>query len=160
MNRGLVLGVALLSLALCSLAARAASPDPLAEARAAIFAPAPETGAPAQAEEVAARHRLNVKSTCTATCRDGSTVSCYGTTCSAVNAACSSGQRGYCTGTSTGTIYCPACPTNCSARATCSPSGSVSCSGTSGDCFSVNNCYAYCDGNYYLCPHTASNCPP
>jgi hypothetical protein len=28
----------------------------------------------------------------------------------------------------------------------------VSCSGTTGDCFSVSKCYAYCDGVYHFCP--------
>ncbi|HSL83441.1 MAG TPA: hypothetical protein VLF66_11740, partial [Thermoanaerobaculia bacterium] len=43
---------------------------------------------------------------------------------------------------------------SCSATASCANAGggSVSCTGTTGDCFSVIDCYAYCDGQYYFCP--------
>jgi hypothetical protein len=160
MKKAVLLGVSLLMFALCALPALAA-PDPAASAAfAAIFAPAPEVGAQPQAQDVAARQGLPTKSTSTANCWNGSTVTCSGTTSSAVDSACP-GQRGYCTGTSSGTINCPACPTTgCTASTTCSPSGSVSCSGASGssDCFSVRNCYAYCDGVYHFCP-SHGTCP-
>ncbi|HYO13513.1 MAG TPA: hypothetical protein VE685_09995 [Thermoanaerobaculia bacterium] len=52
-------------------------------------------------------------------------------------------------------------PTSCSAFASCfnAGGGSVSCSGTSGDCFSVDDCYAFCDGQYFFCPSPQGICP-
>lgn len=49
---------------------------------------------------------------------------------------------------------CDGGTTTCSAFADCSNAGggSVSCTGTSGDCFGIDSCYAYCDGQYYFCP--------
>jgi hypothetical protein len=160
MKKRLLLGVALLVLVSGSLPALAAPADSALEAaRAAIFASVPESGTLPEAQEVAKRPRVTPKATATARCWDGTTRTCSGTTASAVDSNCSSNQGGYCTGSSTGTLYCPACSTTCSAYTQCSPSGSRSCTGTSGDCFSVHNCYAYCDGNYYLCPSTPSVCP-
>ena len=95
------------------------------------------------------------QSVCSAYCWDGSTASCYGTSCSAVDSSCPS-QRGYCTGSSSGTRYCPACP--CSATASCPGGGSVSCTGTSG-CFAINNCYASCNGTLHWCPNPKYPCP-
>ncbi len=162
MKKAVLFGVSLLTLAFFALPALAAPEPAAAAAFAAIFAPAPEVSAQPQAQDVAARRGLPTKSTSTANCWDGSTVTCTGTSSSAVNSNCSAGQRGYCTGTTSGTIYCPACPTGggCTTSTTCSPSGSVSCSGASGssDCFSVRNCYAYCDGVYHFCPSHGS-CP-
>ncbi|HEY3568374.1 MAG TPA: hypothetical protein VGP73_10620 [Thermoanaerobaculia bacterium] len=152
MKKGLVFGSALLILAVCSLPAHAASPeDSAAAAWAAIFAPAPPVAAQPQAQDVAARgHRLNVKSSSIAHCWDNTTRTCTGTSSSAVDSNCSAGQQGYCTGTDTGTLSCPTCPTGCSTTVTCSNGSRVSCSGTS-DCFSVNNCYASCDGVLHWC---------
>ena len=161
MKSRLLLGVASLVLISSSLPALAVSGDSALEAtRAAIFAPAPEAGTPPEAQEVAKRPRVTPKAYATAYCWDGTSRTCSGTTVSAVDSRCSVNQRGYCTGSSTGTLYCPVCPAQtCSAYTQCSPSGSRSCTGTSGDCFSVHNCYAYCDGNYYLCPSTPNVCP-
>src|SRR5690349_18000917 len=80
MKRGLVFGAALLILAFCSFPAHAASPGASA-AWDAIFAPAPVAGAQPQAQDVAARGHLPVKSGCSATvtCSNGSHVSCSGT---------------------------------------------------------------------------------
>ena len=162
MKRRVLLGVASLVLALGSLPALAASADsPLEAARAAIFAPAPETGMPPEAQEVAKRPNVTPKATAVAHCWDGSTRTCSGTSASAVDSSCP-GQQGYCTGTSTGTLYCPACPSGggCSASTSCWGGGSVSCQGsTPGGCFSYYQCYAYCDGNYYMCPSTPGECP-
>lgn len=160
MTGRILLGVALVS-TLCALPALAASPDPLTTARAAIFAPAPVVDAQPQAQEAAARGRLAVKSTSIANCWDGSTVTCTGTSSSAVNSNCSAGQQGYCTGTTTGTIYCPACPTGgCTATATCSNGTTVSCTSAPGytGCFGLKNCYADCGGALVWCsPHPS--CP-
>lgn len=46
------------------------------------------------------------ESNCSANCGSGSSVSCSGPSCSAVDRNCDIGQRGYCTG-SGGTTYCP-----------------------------------------------------
>lgn len=61
---------------------------------------------------------------------------------------------------------CPAptqadkCTTSCTASASCANSGGgfVSCSGTA-DCFEVDDCYAYCDGQYHFCPNAPPFCP-
>ena len=52
------------------------------------------------------------QSTCTATCTEGSNVSCSGTNCSAQNQNCSTGAGGYvqCDGNYT---YCASCQTSC-----------------------------------------------
>jgi hypothetical protein len=48
----------------------------------------------------------------------------------------------------------------CDATASCANAGggSVFCSGTS-DCFAVDNCYAYCDGQYNYCANPPGICP-
>jgi hypothetical protein len=152
MKKNLLFGVAFLILALCALPALAASPEPAASAAlAAIFAPAPV---------VAAHSSLPTKSTSTANCWDGSTVTCTGTSSSAVNSSCPN-QRGYCTGTTSGTIYCPVCSTGggCTATAVCANGSTVSCTGaTAGDCFALRNCYADCGGPLVWCPNHPS-CP-
>jgi hypothetical protein len=97
--------------------------------------------------------------TCSASCWDGSSRTCNGSSCSATDSFCPS-QRGYCWSDAEGYKYCPACNTTCYASTTCSNGSQVSCQGTSGDCFSVYQCYAHCDSQYYLCPSTPSSCPP
>ena len=61
---------------------------------------------------------LAVTAYCEADCWNDSTVSCSGTTCSAVDSSCPS-QRGY-VQCGTSTYYCPVCPTPA-----CSPNGST-----------------------------------
>jgi hypothetical protein len=153
MKRRLLLGFTVLALVFCALPTLAASAAPEGDALlAAIFAPAPapDPGVAPPPQDAAKRPGIRPKSSCVANCWDGSTVPCSGNTCTATNSSCP-GTRGSCTADGV-TTYCPACRTICNATATCSPSGSVSCSGTSGDCFSVNKCYAYCDGVYHFCP--------
>jgi hypothetical protein len=59
---------------------------------------------------------------------------------------------------------CPA-PTEadrcCTATASCANAGggSVSCTGTSGDCYAIDDCYAYCDGQYHYCASPPHICP-
>lgn len=156
MTRKLLLGVAFLVLALCSLPAVAAPPDPAMEAAlAAIFAPAPETGTPPAAQEVAKRPSVTPKSTTIVHCWDGSTRTCYGASSSGADSNCP-GQRGYCTGTSTGTLYCPGCP--CSATTTCPPNGTtLYCEGSS-YCAVEENCYIQCGSTFYECPYQAPKC--
>ncbi len=156
MKRVALLGVALLSLGLCAVPVLAATPDPAADALAAIFAPAPDAAPPA--EDAAAHSKIVPKSTCVATCGDGSTVTCSGTTCSATNSACP-GTRGSCTGSTSGTVNCPVCATTCRIVATCKPSGSVSCISTHNDCLQLANCYAECDGIVHWCPQHTGSCP-
>jgi hypothetical protein len=159
MTRKLPVGVVLLVLVLYSLPALAAPADPGTDpALAAIFAPAPETETPPAAQDVAKRPSVGTKSTCTATCWNVSQVSCSGTDCSAVNSNCSTGQRGYCSSSTSGTVYCPACPPPCTATATCRSGGSRSCTGYNNDCYAINNCYAFCEGNYYFCQTHSPTC--
>lgn len=146
----------MLALAFCALPALAAPADPAEEALAAIFAPAPELGAPAQ-QDAAKRPGITSKSLCTANCWDGSTVSCSGNTCSATNSNCSAGQRGSCTADGVTTL-CPVPCQGCTVTATCLPSGSVSCSSSNNDCFKVNRCYVECDGVMHWCP-SHGTCP-
>jgi hypothetical protein len=159
MRRVLLLGVALMMFSLCALPALAA-PDPAASpAFAAIFAPAPEVSAQPQAQDVAARRGLPTKSTTTSHCWDGSSVTCTGASSSGTDSNCSGGQRGYCTGTDTGTIYCPVCP-SCTATAQCAYGGTVSCTSSPGytGCYDVYKCYADCGGSLYWCPDHGT-CP-
>ena len=156
MKRLALLGVALLFLGLCAVPVLAATPDPAVDALAAIFAPAADSGATPPAADAATR--IVPKSTCVATCGDGSTVTCSGTTCSATNSACP-GTRGSCTGSTSGTINCPVCSTFCRITATCQPSGSVSCTSNNNDCLQLANCYAECDGIVHWCPQHKGSCP-
>lgn len=89
---------------------------------------------------------------CTAYCQTGS-VSCSGTSCSAVDANCSQDQRGYCTGSS-GTTYCPPCEacddsTLCQYKngSPCSPEHATSdCSFSDGSCGSC-----FCRFGSWIC---------
>lgn len=96
---------------------------------------------------------------CTANCWDGSSVTCSGSTCNAVDSSCSSGEDGYCYGSSTGTKACTPCGLTCIAKAGCSDGSIISCKGTNGDCFAENHCYVYCNGEYTYCPVPGSTCP-
>jgi hypothetical protein len=73
--------------------------------------------------------------TCTAVCNSGITVSCTGSSCSAVNASCPS-QQGYVT-CGTRTVYCPSCPP---------PPG---CPGGVPACSSLSQCEDLCGGPGY-----------
>ncbi len=92
--------------------------------------------------------------TCVADCQYGSNRVCTGSFCFAVDQNCPN-TRGYCYGSSTGYRYCNLCPTGCSASASCAGAGggSVSCNGSGNDCFAIDNCYAYCDGQFHWCPN-------
>ncbi len=158
MKRRLLLGFTGLALAFCALPALAAGPaDPAAVAWAAIFAPAPDPGTSTQPQDAARRPRITPKADCVAHCWNGSTVSCSGASCSAVDSNCSSGQQGSCTADGV-TTSCTPCPASCTVTATCSPSGSVTCTSTNNDCFKVNKCYVECDGVFHWCP-THGICP-
>ena len=154
--RRLPLVVSLMLLATPLLAAPPSAPSPTLVTLADIFAPAPMPTA-GSGQGGSGIPEPGISSTCTANCWDGSTRTCTGTSCSAVNSNCSAGQRGSCTAGGS-TTFCPACPTAKTCTATCSPSGSVSCTSPVGDCYKVNNCYAYCDGIYYWCPSHGA-CP-
>lgn len=56
---------------------------------------------------------------------------------------------------------CSGCVQQCTVTADCSGAGggTRSCSGTCAGSFKVDNCYAYCDGNYYWCPNPPLPCP-
>lgn len=151
MKRRVSLGIALLSLVFGSLPVLAATADPAAEALAAIFAPAsaPDPGVPSQPQDAAKLPSITLTADCTAHCKDGSTVSCSGSSCSAIDSACSSGQRGSCTANGV-TTYCPSC--DCTAMVACSPSGMASCLSHYNDCFELKKCYAECDGVLHWCP--------
>jgi len=96
------------------------------------------------------------QSTCNALCQNGSYVTCWGTSCSAVDANCPT-QRGYCTGSATGTKYCPVC--TCSATASCPDGSTVSCTGTGSSCFGFNGCYVSCNGRETWCANPKGPCP-
>lgn len=65
---------------------------------------------------------------CTATCGGSSSVSCWGTSCTKTDSDCDYGVRGQCWGTTTGTKYCPVCP---SCIADCGGGSTVTCYGES-----------------------------
>lgn len=102
---------------------------------------------------------IGAASTCEAQCWDGSTVVCdEGSSCTAQDSNCSWGVQGYCEDSS-GRKYCPPCPDECSATASCPSGGSVTCEGTD-QCIAVDGCYAYCDGTYHWCFEADPNsCP-
>jgi hypothetical protein len=144
--------------------ARAEYGSPAPDLLAAIFAATPG-GACAQPEARGAAKPVKpvgprTESVCTAHCWNGGTVTCTGTSCSAVDSACP-GQRGSCWSNAEGTKYCPQCqqPQGCTASCANAGGGSVSCTSSTGDYFCVNNCYAYCDGFYYMCPNPKPICP-
>ncbi len=83
------------------------------------------------------------QATCTATCGDGSNVTCTGNTCTAVNQDCSTDSGGYvdCDGTRTS---CPVCPASCTfreCRQGCSFCRNIGCFS---DCLSVVTCECDC----------------
>lgn len=103
------------------------------------------------------------QSDCTAQCQDGSTVTCSGSTCSAVDYSCTAEERGYCEGSASGTKYCPEldlddCPVTCSIDNTCPDGTYLECEGHTGP-FACqgggDSCYVMCDGadgTYLWCP--------
>lgn len=106
----------------------------------------------------------SAQSDCTAQCQDGTTVTCSGSSCSAVDYSCMGNERGQCTGSS-GTEYCPAldidqCPVTCTASKTCPDGTYLYCEGhfgTSACEGGADFCYVMCDGgteylNYQWCP--------
>jgi hypothetical protein len=85
-------------------------------------------GAPAP-ELAAKRPAFGLKSMCTANCANGGTVSCSGTTCSAVNGSCPS-EPGHvtCDGATTACSACTSCgPTFCTGEDTCANSTCAGC---------------------------------
>jgi hypothetical protein len=91
---------------------------------------------------------LATLASCTATCQNGSTVTCTGSSCSAVDANCPA-QRGYCTGTTSGTKYCHQC---CPNPTPCSFYEGRSCS-TNQPCMERNVCaQCVCVGGSLTCP--------
>ena len=132
-----------------------AAPDVAAPAAPAVDeTAAPATSAACPIEPLAEASFLSTLSTCIADCWDGSTVTCAGPSCQAVDSACSSGQRGYCSSTEGGYVYCPAC-------ISCSPScddvdGQV-CKPHNGTCRMLigGTCHSYtcpCNNGYRICP--------
>jgi len=91
---------------------------------------------------------LATLASCTATCQNGSTVTCTGTSCSAVDANCPT-ERGYCTGTASGTKLCHKC---CANTTPCSIYEGRSCSSNQ-PCMEGNNCaQCVCWGGTLTCP--------
>jgi hypothetical protein len=89
--------------------------------------------------------------TASATCRDGSTVSCEGNnssaSCTAVDSQCPWGEQGHvtCDGVTT---WCPACPFNCSQAEDSCYRGCYPCSFT----FTCDESGPSCDCNWSTCP--------
>ncbi len=83
------------------------------------------------------------QATCTAICTEGSNVMCSGSSCTAVNQDCSSGQTGYvqCDGNYT---YCATCPQSCTffqCRQGCSYCRDIGCFP---NCISTITCECEC----------------
>ncbi len=97
------------------------------------------------------------------TCGNGSTRSCWGSSCSGTDQSCPAGTGGSCWGSSSGSRSCGSCPVACtktvSANCANAGGGTVSCTGECGDAYAFDNCYAYCDGNYNYCPNPTGPCP-
>jgi hypothetical protein len=156
MKARLILGGALV-LMLFALPALAGPAGEAADLRAAIFG-APD-GVPA-ASKPGGPGGVGASSICTAHCQDGSTRTCTGTSCSAVDWSCPN-QSGYCWSNSEGYKYCPvpSCPQTCTASCAGAGGGSRSCTSYTGNIFCIDNCYAQCDNQYYFCPSPAYDCP-
>jgi len=147
-----------LVLVLFALPAVAAPADPVADLRAAIFAAPAGACALPMAAKTGGPGGVGAYSDCTAHCWDGTTRTCSGSSCSAVDSSCPS-QRGSCWSDVEGTKYCPQCVDGCTASCANAGGGTVSCTSYTGDFFCVANCYAYCDGTYHYCPHPKPVCP-
>ncbi|HEV8580921.1 MAG TPA: hypothetical protein VGX68_17785 [Thermoanaerobaculia bacterium] len=159
MKARLILGGTLV-LTLFALPAVADPAGPAPDLLAAIFAAPGGACALPMAAKPSGPGGVGAYSDCTAHCQDGSTRTCTGGSCSAVDYSCPN-QRGYCWSDAEGYKYCPipSCPQTCTASCANAGGGSVSCTSYTGDLFCVNNCYAYCDGNYYFCPNPKPICP-
>jgi hypothetical protein len=157
--KGQLLIGGMLLLTLFAMPALAEPAGPAPDVLTAIFSPDGACALPA-ASKPGGPPGVGISSVCTAHCQDGSTRTCTGTSCSAVDWSCPS-QSGYCWSNSEGYKYCPApsCPQGCTASCANAGGGTVSCTSYTGDYFCVANCYAYCDGNYYFCPHPKPVCP-
>jgi hypothetical protein len=159
MKERLILGVAFVLL-LSALPVWAGPADQTPDPREAVLFAAP--GA-ACARPVASKTEptgIGQASVCIAHCWNGSTQTCTGTSCFAVDSSCP-GERGYCWSNTEGTKYCPECQScqGCTASCANAGGGTVSCTSCTGDYFCVNNCYAYCDGVYHWCPNPKPICP-
>lgn len=168
MKREILSGILGIVLAFCALPALAAAAEDSTEAlRAAIFAPAPEEApvpeAPGSTEEPFTLPGLTPAPQtramrCPMTCWNGSFIECVGTTCYTIKSNCAQGEEGVCVYTN-GSISCPPCPTPCTVRATCNPTGSVSCTSYNAKCSKLDKCFVQCDGRQYWCARPASTCP-
>jgi hypothetical protein len=159
MKARLILGVAFVLL-LPALPAWSDPADQAPDLRAAIFAAPGGVCALPAASKPGGPGGVEASSDCTAHCRDGSTRTCTGSSCSAVDYSCPN-QSGYCWSDLEGYKYCPnTCPPQgCTASCANAGGGTVSCTSSTGDYFCVNNCYAYCDGVYHWCPNPKAVCP-
>lgn len=111
MTGKLVVGGALL-LMLVSFPAWAESPSATVNLQA-IFSVLPDQGTGACTPPATVKSaNSEALGDCTARCQDGSTLTCTGSSCSAVDASCPS-ESGYCWGSTTGTRACPACTGGC-----------------------------------------------
>lgn len=156
LTRALFLGLSTLALAAMGAAPAAAAADASACTPASTAAVVSADGSLEEAVETS--DGIGAASTCTADCWDGSTVTCDGSSCSAVNSDCDPNMvRGYCEADGT-KKHCPPCE-ECRATASCLNGSSVSCTGQS-HCAEVNSCYAFCDGVEYWCFDADPNtCP-
>lgn len=159
MRERLMIGTALL-LALSAWPALADPASPAPDLRAAIFAAPDGACAIPAANKPGGPPGVTATSTCTALCQDGSSRTCTGSSCNAVNWSCPN-QSGYCWSDWEGTKYCPvpSCPQTCTASCAGAGGGSRSCTSYTGNIFCIDNCYAQCDNQYYFCPSPAPDCP-
>ncbi|MEM9592813.1 MAG: hypothetical protein AAGD06_01015 [Acidobacteriota bacterium] len=163
------LNVLLLVAALCAFAGSAVAAETADAADCAAPAPAlddvfgpsvMELAAIAPSEE--ADPGDGSRATCVADCQHGPDRVCSGSSCWAQDQNCSANVRGRCWGSSTGYRNCNICPTTqCTVTANCANAGggTVSCTGDCGDVYKFDDCYAYCDGHYHMCPSPPGPCP-
>ena len=104
----------------------------------------------ASAPRLAKEPKGYTRSTSPAYCWDGSSVTCTGSSTSAVDSNCAGGQQGSCWGSSSGTRYCPACPPTCSAFTYCPNGQLLACSGTQ-ECVKSEGCWVMCDYQWQGC---------
>lgn len=129
--KGVLIAGGAMVLVLSAFPAVAEPPSTAPNLLAAILYPVLAPEIEACAEPAATPSDLNMLADCTARCQDGSTRTCSGSSCFAVDASCPS-ERGYCWGSSTGTIQCPACSGGCTCQqgAQCTSDASCNCNET------------------------------
>lgn len=127
---------------------------PAVASAASVSEAAPSVCAPSSSMGALPVFDFQALSTCTAFCDDGTTRTCSGGSCSAVDSSCSPTVRGYCSSDVEGTKYCPT-PT-CFCTPTCNDLNGQFCK-SSGTCYTGSG--HFCQAHTCDCINFAYSCP-